>query len=110
MLTLSDILPEGLIFVNYKATTGKYDDVSGTWTVGKLASGSSATLDLITRIDELGNITNPVSVNTTTPESNYSNNKANNTTEALPIVDLVLDKSSDKAQYNVNDTLDYKSH
>ena len=102
---VSDILPEGLIFVNYRATTGKYDDVSGTWTVGKLASGSSATLDLITRIDELGNITNPVSVNTTTPESNYSNNKANNTTEAIPIVDLVLDKSSDKAKYNVNDTM-----
>ncbi|WP_171776175.1 Cna B-type domain-containing protein [Methanobrevibacter ruminantium] len=102
---VSDILPEGLMFVGYKASTGRYDDESGTWTVGKLSSGSSATINIYTKVIELGNITNPVSVNTTTVESNYSNNKANNTTEVYPIVDLVIEKSSDKIKYNVNDTM-----
>lgn len=50
-------------------------------------------------------ITNPVEVDTTTPDSNKTNNKANNTTEAFAIVDLAVTKSSDKVQYHVNDTI-----
>ena len=89
--------------MDLKASKGKYQN--GVWTIGKLTKGSSATLTLITKTTKVGKIRNIASVNTTTPESNYTNNKANNTTEVMPICDLVLYKSSDKHVYNVNDTM-----
>ena len=103
---VKDILPKGLELKDFKASKGKYQN--GVWTIGKLTKGSSATLTLITKTTKVGKITNVASVNTSTPESNYSNNKANNSTEAIPqepVCDLVLYKSSDKTVYNVNDTM-----
>ena len=102
---VSDNLPDGLIFVSYKSSQGKYNDDTGIWTVGKLASGSSARLTIVTNTSKVGNITNPVSVSTTTPESNESNNFANRTTQVNPLVDLIIKKSSDKLVYNINDTI-----
>ena len=103
---VKDVLPKGLELKDFKASKGKYQN--GVWTIGKLTKGSSATLTLITKTTKAGKITNVASVNTSTPESNYSNNKANNSTEAIPpepVCDLVLYKSSDKTVYNVNDTM-----
>ena len=100
---VKDVLPKGLKLMDLKASKGKYQN--GVWTIGKLTKGSSATLTLITKTTKVGKIMNIASVNTTTPESNYTNNKANNTTEVMPICDLVLYKSSDKHVYNVNDTM-----
>ena len=103
---VKDVLPKGLELKDFKASKGKYQN--GVWTIGKLTKGSSATLTLITKTTKVGKITNVASVNTSTPESNYSNNKANNSTEAIPpepVCDLVLYKSSDKTVYNVNDTM-----
>ena len=100
---VKDVLPKGLKLMDLKASKGKYQN--GVWTIGKLTKGSSATLTLITKTTKVGKIRNIASVNTTTPESNYTNNKANNTTEVMPICDLVLYKSSDKHVYNVNDTM-----
>ena len=103
-----DVLPDGLKFVSYKASQGKYQN--GVWTIGKLTNGSSATLTLITKTTKVGNITNFASASTDTPESNYSNNEANNTTEVIneplpPSCDLVIYKSSDKTKYHVNDVM-----
>ena len=103
-----DVLPDGLKFVSYKASQGKYQN--GVWTIGKLTNGSSATLTLITKTTKVGNITNFASASTDTPESNYSNNEANNTTEVIneplpPSCDLVIYKSADKTKYHVNDVM-----
>ena len=103
-----DILPGGLKFASCKASQGKYQN--GVWTIGKLTKGSSATLTLITKTTKVGNITNFASASTDTPESNYSNNEANNTTEVInkplpPSCDLVIYKSADKTKYHVNDVM-----
>ncbi len=66
-------------------------------------SGSRYTLTLVTKVLSVGNITNPVEVTTTTPDSNESNNKANNTTVAIEECDLEIIKSSDKSVYHVGD-------
>ena len=103
---VKDLLPNGLRLVAYKTSVGKY--VNGVWTIGKLSKHSSATLTIVTKAVKVGKITNIATVNTTTPESNYTNNKANNTTVVIPpepVCDLVLYKSSDKTKYNVNDTM-----
>ena len=68
-------------------------------------SDSSATLTIVTEVLSVGNITNPVEAKTSTPDSNKTNNKANNTTEASEICDLELKKSSDKKAYYVGDEM-----
>ncbi|MBP3791848.1 MAG: Cna B-type domain-containing protein, partial [Methanobrevibacter sp.] len=98
-------IPSSLRFISYTATKGKYDKNSQVWTIGKLESGSSVTLTIVTEVLSVGNITNPVEVNSSTPDSNKTNNKANNTTEASEICDLELVKSSDKKVYRVGDTM-----
>ncbi|WP_049901895.1 DUF11 domain-containing protein [Halococcus agarilyticus] len=45
-VTVEDVLPEGLEFVSSSASQGSYDADSGIWTVGELAPGESATLQL----------------------------------------------------------------
>ena len=102
---VKDILPKGLIFNSYRASIGKYNEKTGIWTIGKLANGSSATITLVTKASGIGEIINFASVNTTVLETNYSNNKANNSTVVEPVCDLVLKKSSDKTKYNVNETM-----
>ena len=97
---VSDQLPKGLKVLGAKVTKGSFNMNTYEWTVGSLASGASATLKLTTKVVREGIITNPVSVNTTTKEHDYTNNKANDTTEAIPIVDLALNKYADKSVYH----------
>lgn len=93
------------MYNSYRASIGKYNVKTGIWTIGKLANGSSATMNIVTKASKVGEIINIASVNTTVLETNYSNNKANNSTIVEPITDLELKKSSDKTKYNVNETM-----
>ena len=101
---LEDI-PGSLELINAIASKGTYDAASKIWTVDRVAKESSETLVIITKVLSVGNITNPVEVDSATPDSNRSNNKANNTTEAFAIVDLAVTKVSDKTLYHLNDTI-----
>jgi uncharacterized repeat protein (TIGR01451 family) len=98
-------LPDSLRFVKSSATKGTYNKKTNIWTIGKLNSGSSETLVITTEVLRVGNITNPVEVTSTTPDSNKSNNKANNTTEAIAIVDLEVIKNADRYIYHVGDKI-----
>jgi len=104
-VVVTDQLPKALKAVSYKVTKGSFNMNSCVWTIKSLANGESAILTLTTKVVGEGIITNPVSVNTTTKESNYTNNKAKNTTKGLPIVDLELIKSSDKPVYKKGDKM-----
>ncbi len=50
---VTDVLPSGLIFVS-ASPSGVYDNSTGIWTVGSLANGASATLQITVKI----NVTN----------------------------------------------------
>ena len=43
---VTDVIPAGLTFNSYTASQGTYNSATGIWTVGTLASGASATLQL----------------------------------------------------------------
>lgn len=85
-----DNLPEGLKLISSIASVGSYSN--GIWNIGDLTNSSSETLVLITQVLKEGNITNIVNVNSSTPDSDLSNNKANNTTNVNPICDLEIIK------------------
>ena len=101
---LEDI-PDSLRLVSYTATKGTFDKNTNIWTIGKLDNASTVTLTIVTRVLSVGNITNPVDVNSSTPDSNKTNNHANNTTEASELCDLAIMKFSDYKVYYVGDNM-----
>ena len=50
-VSLTDSLPVGVSYVSDDAA-GDYDDASGTWTVGDIANGATATLNITATVDD----------------------------------------------------------
>ena len=96
---VTDSLPAGLIYVG---CDGNYDVNTHVWTIGDLAVGRTAVLNIRTIV----NISNTTILNVATVDSssydpNKTNNVANNTTKANPIADLnVVKLVSDKTAIN----------
>ncbi|WP_407422673.1 hypothetical protein, partial [Methanobrevibacter sp.] len=89
-VTVSDKLPAGLIFVG---SDGDYDPATGIWTVGTLNNGEFKFLVITTIVNITNaNVTNVAVVNSTTPDSNETNNRDNDTAEIEPEADIVVIK------------------
>lgn len=98
-------LPDSLKLTSYSSTKGSYDEKTHIWTIGTMENSSVETLTIVTKVLSVGNITNPVEVSSSTPDTNITNNRANNTTEVFNLVDLELKKSSDKKVYHIGDKM-----
>ncbi|MER2013101.1 MAG: DUF11 domain-containing protein, partial [Methanobrevibacter sp.] len=103
---VKDNLPDTLIFIS---ADGDYDPETGIWTIDYLASGETRVLHIITKV----NTTNQVIVNNATATSgtydpNMRNNKANNSTVALPEADLAITIVPDVTNVKVGDKVQYK--
>jgi uncharacterized repeat protein (TIGR01451 family) len=48
---VTDLLPSGVTFVSATPSVGSYDDGSGLWSVGTIASGADATLTITVAVD-----------------------------------------------------------
>jgi uncharacterized repeat protein (TIGR01451 family) len=57
-VTVSDVLPAGLTYSSYSTLYGTYNNVSGVWSVGTVASGAVATLTLSATVNAgtIGNV------------------------------------------------------
>jgi uncharacterized repeat protein (TIGR01451 family) len=84
-VAVRDQLPAGLTYVSSTPSVGSYNSGTGVWTVGNLASGTSATLTLVARVDALGAITNTAQVsaaNEPDPDSTPNNSVASEDDQA----------------------------
>ncbi|MBC7117634.1 MAG: DUF11 domain-containing protein [Methanobacteriaceae archaeon] len=73
-VVVTDVLPAGLEFVSSTASQGTY--TNGVWTIGNLANGATATLDIIARVMiSDGSITNVATVTSDIYDPNPSNNR-----------------------------------
>jgi len=91
-----DNLPVGLTYVSSTTSQGTY--VGSTWTLGTLASGQHATLQMLTAVVQAGKLTNTAVASSVTVDANRANNTASVTINAqaeLPTLraDLVVTKS-----------------
>ena len=100
---VADVLPDGLKLIGADASVGSYSN--GVWNVGDLTDSSSETLVLITQVLKEGIITNVVTVNSTTPDTDMSNNRANNTTDVKPICDVEVTKSVNSSSVDILDII-----
>jgi uncharacterized repeat protein (TIGR01451 family) len=76
-VTLQENFPGVLSFVSASSTQGNYNSSSGIWTVGTLASGASATLEITAVVNaDPGILVNSAIVTGTLTDPNISNNSA----------------------------------
>ncbi|HEY0173592.1 MAG TPA: DUF11 domain-containing protein, partial [Pyrinomonadaceae bacterium] len=76
-VVVTDALPSGLTFVSATPSAGTYATGTGAWTVANLASGASATLQLVALVANAGTITNKAEVTASDqpdPDSTPGNN------------------------------------
>jgi uncharacterized repeat protein (TIGR01451 family) len=100
-IRVSDTLPTGLTLLNATPSQGTFDSATGLWTVGSLANGASANLQLAVRVDTVGKKINNATISgVDQTESNLNNNSAMAmlTPEA---VDLAVTKTASQAMPNV---------
>ncbi|WP_407430784.1 hypothetical protein [Methanobrevibacter sp.] len=89
-VTVSDILPVGLIYQSYSASVGSYID--GRWYIGNLAKGGSETLNIVCRVNKTGSIMNVASVTATEYDINKTNNKDEESIDVPKAADLEIKK------------------
>ncbi|MCL2687185.1 MAG: hypothetical protein FWE58_01455 [Methanobrevibacter sp.] len=78
---VNETLPGGLI---YQGSTGDgtYNSANGTWYIGDLANGSTATITITVLVNQTGNINNIIALNL--EEFNLGNNNTNVTINVAP--------------------------
>jgi uncharacterized repeat protein (TIGR01451 family) len=61
-VVVTDLLPDGLTFTSAIASQGMYDQMTGLWTIGTMASGASATLQIAAQLATAGRKTNTAQI------------------------------------------------
>jgi uncharacterized repeat protein (TIGR01451 family) len=85
-VTVTDVLPNGVVYVSSTATVGTYAAAGGLWTIGALADGATATLHVTVRLEALGAIVNTA---TKSAETQTDPNLTNDTSSARLVVSPV---------------------
>lgn len=102
----TDILPQGLVYVNSTTTKGVYNNTTGIWNIGSLAPNESQTLVIDCTIGSSGDYVNTATVAGDFEDTNTKNNKDTATVEAL-VADLDAVKDDFRELYIPNDYLEY---
>jgi uncharacterized repeat protein (TIGR01451 family) len=97
-VTVKDVLPSGLSYVSSIASQGSYDQTTGFWTVGNLAIGGSANLQLTATVTGAGTLTNTAEVCNSSqpdPDSTPCNNNPNEDDQDSETVSPTVDQYAD---------------
>jgi large repetitive protein len=112
-VVVTDVLPNGLAFVDSQTTAGSYNVADGRWNIGPIDSGQSVSLELMATVNSAGEKTNVAEVTSADQfdsDSTPANNDANEDDRASVVVtpasaDLSLTKSSSTLTPNLGDTV-----
>lgn len=102
-IVVTDILPEGLIYVQSKASNGFYDSESGTWKINALDSNNSETIEIQCFVNKTGQITNVVTVEGNEFDYDQTNNIDYEFITVEKAVDLQITKIVDNSNPNYRD-------
>lgn len=106
-VVVNDVLPGGLSFVSVTPSVGTWN--TSTWSLGTLASGSQATLSLVTRVNSssTADIVNTASVSSATTDPVTTNNSATKTTGVSTLANVSISKVANSSQVNAGETVIY---
>jgi uncharacterized repeat protein (TIGR01451 family) len=83
-VVVQDPFPDGLTFVSAaNPSQGTFDPSTNTWFVGTLANGTSASLQIVARIAQLGPISNTAQVGEDQIDPDLSNNRSTATVTGM---------------------------
>jgi uncharacterized repeat protein (TIGR01451 family) len=112
-----DQLSEGLTFVSATPSQGAFDPTTGLWTVGTLANGATATLQVSARIEKVGNLqffpssvtlSNSAVVQTSDEfDPNPDDDQAEVPVPVVPTADLSIAKTVSNPTPQVGSTITY---
>ncbi|WP_407454242.1 DUF11 domain-containing protein, partial [Methanobrevibacter sp.] len=106
-VVVTDKLPSGVVYVS-DDSNGGYDPETGIWTVGDLANGESATLNIVALVDTTNaTIVNVANITSDTYDPNESNNNCNNSTTVPPEADLVITIEPSTTLVTVGDKIEF---
>ena len=91
---VTDVLPTGYTYVSNNPSTGTYNTGTGVWTIGGLANGVQATLEIVATVKATG-----VYLNSATISATEDDNATSNNTDAIGIF---IDTDGD-GMANIND-------
>jgi large repetitive protein len=114
-VAVRDQLPAGLDYQSSTASVGIYDPTGGIWTVGEMAVGATATLQITANVSRAGNLVNTAEVSASSlfdPNSTPNNNAPGENDQASVTItpqqaDLSLTKQVDNASPNVGQTINF---
>nr|WP_299382800.1 gliding motility-associated C-terminal domain-containing protein [Allomuricauda sp.] len=115
-VVVEDLLNSGYSLVSVLPSTGVYYGITGSWDIGTLANGTSATLQITAQVQASGNYSNTaelIALDTFDPDSTPNNNlnteDDQDTVVAVPNgqADLELTKSVDNPNPNVGDVVEF---
>jgi uncharacterized repeat protein (TIGR01451 family) len=109
-VAITDLLPTGVTYVSDVPSQGSYFAGTGLWTVGSLANGASATLDITANVDA-GTAGTTVTNTASLSASDQGDTNAANDTDSAGItvqaVDIAITKIVDDPAPNEGDTIVY---
>jgi uncharacterized repeat protein (TIGR01451 family) len=108
-VTVSDVLPTELIHVSDTPSQGSFSPATGSWTVGVLGAGQSATLNVVTNVDPgaSGEVVNAVSISGNETDRNPANDAASVSTAVVRSADLSVTKTDSPDPVAAGGTLTY---
>ncbi len=89
----TDVLPAGLVFVSATPSQGSFDSGTGRWTIGTLANGATATLQITDIVDTLGPVTNAASATASQFDPDPANNASSVAIDGMFSAGLVSKRS-----------------
>ncbi len=107
-LEVSDLLPAEVAFVSAMTNKGSYDEASGFWTVGDLADGYQAILNILVLVEAgaIGStVTNTASISAADQIDPDNSNNTASVSVFVPACDLQITNSVDNANPAVGETI-----
>ena len=103
---IEDKLPTGYTLVNSTPSQGTYNENTGEWTVGTIANGSSATLNVAGTVLATGDYGNTATVSELDQNDPDNSNNTASTFVNAPRADIGLSKVVDISRPNVGDEVE----
>ncbi|SFK34868.1 CARDB domain-containing protein, partial [Lysobacter sp. cf310] len=104
-VSVADLLPSGYTYVSDNGA-GAYVSGTGVWTIGSLANGASASLQIAATVNATGTYLNSATVSSTTNDPTTGNNTDTETTTPTASADLAIRKTG-PATVNQGDSVSY---
>ncbi|WP_170108569.1 DUF11 domain-containing protein [Flavobacterium kingsejongi] len=107
-VTVMDWLPAGYTYVNSVAPVGTtYNSASGLWTIGTLASGTTATLTITATVNATGSYANTATITGNENDPTPGNDSSTSTPTAVPTSDRSIVKTVDNSNPAVGSTVTF---